>query len=111
MNIGQAARASGVSAKMIRYYESIGLVPPARRTKGNYRNYGTADIERLSFIRRAIDLGFPPARVRELLVLWSSGARTNASAKSLALACIAELEARSVDLKRMIKTLRGLARS
>lgn len=95
---------------MIRYYELIGLVPPARRTTGNYRHYQAADIERLSFIRSALDLGFPPARVRELLVLWSNKTRQSANVKSLALAYIAELEGRSVDLKRMIKTLRRLAR-
>lgn len=95
---------------MIRYYESIGLVPPARRTKGNYRDYQTTDIERLSFVRTALDLGFSPTRVRELLLLWSNTTQNTANARQLALVYIAELEARSVDIKRMIKTLRGLAR-
>ena len=109
VNIGQAAKASGISAKMIRYYESIGLVPKAGRTVGGYRDYGDADVHRLLFIRRARDLGFSFERVRELLKLWSDQKRSSANVKALALAHIDELEKRATDLRQMIKTLRHLA--
>lgn len=109
MNIGQASKASGISAKMIRYYESIGLVPKAGRTVGGYRDYGDADVHRLLFIRRARDLGFSFERVRELLKLWSDQKRSSANVKALALAHIDELEVRATDLRQMIKTLRHLA--
>ena len=108
MNIGQAAQASGISAKMIRYYESIRLLPQAGRTAGGYRDYCANDVERLRFIRRARDLGFSLDRVSELLKLWSDQDRHSANVKSLALAHIAELETRAVELKGMIKTLRHL---
>jgi len=109
VNIGQASKASGISAKMIRYYESIGLVPLAGRTNGGYRDYYEADIHRLRFIRRARDLGFSFERVRELLKLWSDHDRSSADVKALALAHVGELEHRAFELKAMIKTLRHLA--
>ena len=111
MNIGQAAQASGITAKMIRYYESIGLFPQAGRTANGYRDYETADVQRLRFIRRARDLGFSLRRIRELLELWSDQDRHSADVKSLALAHIAELEARAAELKGMMKILRALARA
>ena len=109
MNIGQAADLSGISAKMIRYYESIGLVPHADRTKGGYRDYDHTDVHRLQFIRRARDLGFSVDRVRELLKLWSDRKRSRADVKAVAQDHIAELETRAAELRQMIKTLRHLA--
>jgi Cu(I)-responsive transcriptional regulator len=109
MNIGQAAEASGLSAKAIRYYERIGLLPQAGRTNGGYRDYGPDDIHRLRFVRRARDLGFSFERVRELLRLWSDQKRSRAKVKALALAHIGELEARAAVLKGLIRTLRHLA--
>jgi MerR family transcriptional regulator, copper efflux regulator len=111
VNIGQAAEASGISAKMIRYYESIGLSPQAGRTAGGYRDYGPIDVQRLCFIRRARALGFSIDRIRELLELWSDQDRHSADVKSLALAHIAELEGRAAELRGMIKTLRTLVRA
>jgi Cu(I)-responsive transcriptional regulator len=108
MNIGEAAQASGVSAKMIRYYESIGLSPPPVRRASGYRSYGQVDVERLRFIRRARDLGFSLDRVRDLLALWSDRDRHSGDVKTLALEHIAELEARAAELRGMIKTLRSL---
>ena len=109
MNIGQAAQASGVSAKMIRYYESIGLVPPAGRRTSGYRDYGPADLHRLGFIRRARDLGFPIERIRLLLDLWSDQSRSNAEVKAVALTHINELEERARQLQEMADSLRTLA--
>ena len=109
MNIGEAAQASGISAKMIRYYETIGLFPQAGRTAGGYRDYDTLDVQRLCFIRRARDLGFSLDRIRELLQLWSDQDRHSSDVKSLALAHIVELEGRAAELRGMIKTLRTLA--
>lgn len=111
MNIGHAAMASGLSAKMIRYYETIGLAPqPGRRASG-YRAYGEADVQRLRFIRRARDLSFSLERVRDLLALWSDRDRHSADVKTLALTHVAELEARAAELEGMIKILRNLARA
>lgn len=109
MNIGKASRASGVSAKMIRHYESIGLVPPADRRNSGYRDYGTADLHRLGFIRHARDLGFPLDRIRVLLGLWSDPARSNAEVKAIAKAHVAELELRARQLNEMADALRSLA--
>jgi MerR family transcriptional regulator, copper efflux regulator len=109
MNIGQAARASGVSAKMIRHYESIGLVPPADRRDSGYRDYGAADLHRLGFIRHARDLGFSLERIRVLLGLWSDPGRSNADVKAIAKAHIRELEERARQLNEMADALRTLA--
>ena len=109
MNIGQAAKASGISAKMIRYYESIGLFPQAGRSAAGYRNYDDMDVQRLRFMRRARDAGFSLDRIRDLLKLWSDRDRRSADVKCLALAHIAELEARTAELRAVINTLRKLA--
>ena len=111
MNIGEAAKASGISAKMIRYYESIDLVPAADRTDGGYRDYGPNDIHRLRFIRRARDLGFSLDQVRALLRLWSDRERSSSDVKAVAITHIEELETRSAELKQMIRTLRHLAQA
>ena len=109
MNIGQASRATGVSAKMIRYYESISLVPPADRQDSGYRDYGAADLYRLGFIRHARDLGFSLERIKVLLGLWSDPGRSNADVKAIAKAHVRELEERARQLKVMADALRILA--
>jgi Cu(I)-responsive transcriptional regulator len=96
---------------MIRYYESIGLVPKAVRTNGGYRNYDEGSVHRLRFIRRARDLGFSFAQIRELLKLWSDRKRSNADVRALAQGHIAELEDRAAQLKEMIETLKRLVRA
>ena len=109
MNIGEASTASGVSAKMIRYYEQAGLIPAADRSQAGYRIYGDADVHRLRFIRRARDLGFSVAEISELLDLWNDRSRRSADVKRLAQAHIAELEGRIAKLRQMADTLQTLS--
>ncbi len=110
MNIGEAARQSGVSAKMIRYYESIGLLAPVQRTEANYRVYTAADMHTLRFIRSARSLGFSVPEVSELLALWHDRHRTSASVKQVALRHVEELRGRIRELQEMVATLEHLAR-
>jgi len=109
VNIGAAARRSGITVKMIRYYESIGLIAPAGRTAGNYRTYDQHDINRLEFIKRARGLGFSLDEIRQLLALWDDGSRASAEVKALVTRHIAELDARLAALKGMRRTLAHLA--
>lgn len=109
MNIGEAAQASGVSAKMIRYYESIGLIPNVGRGAAGYRVYGHEDVHALSFISRARALGFSVAEMGELLALWRDQSRASADVKAIALRHVAELEEKARALQAMSRTLRHLA--
>lgn len=109
MKIGEASRISGVSERMIRHYEKIGLIPsPARRDSG-YRDYSDADVHRLRFAANARDLGFPIEEIRELLGLWSDDDRNSADVKALALARAEELGRKAEGLAAMRKTLLELA--
>lgn len=109
MNIGQAAKFSGVSAKMIRYYEQIGLIPKAIRSDAGYRNYSSQDVHSLRFIRRARDLGFSVEQISELLVLWRDRDRASAHVKAVALSHVAGLKAKIAELQAMAQTLEHLA--
>jgi Cu(I)-responsive transcriptional regulator len=109
MQIGEASRATGVSAKMIRHYESIGLIPAAGRRDSNYRDYGAEDVHRLGFIRRARDLGFSIDEIRGLLRLWGDSKRSARDVKALTLSHIAELDAKIALLGEMRSTLAHLA--
>jgi len=111
MNIGQAARASGVSAKMIRYYEAIGLVPAAGRTPSGYRIYSDTEIQILRFVRRARDLGFPVTKIEALLALWRDRSRHSADVKRLALEQVEELRRKIAEMQAMADTLDELART
>ncbi|MFQ8433133.1 Cu(I)-responsive transcriptional regulator [Amaricoccus sp. W119] len=108
MNIGQAAKASGVSAKMIRYYEQTGLIPKAGRTASGYRDYSDTDVHMLRFIRRARDLGFAVAEINELLGLWRDQSRQSSEVKRIALGHIGALHRRIADLQEMAGTLTAL---
>lgn len=109
MNIGEAAKASGVSAKMIRHYETIGLLPRAQRSSGNYRVYGPQEVHNLRFIHRARSLGFPLETIRELLALWRNRQRSSAQVKKLALAHVETLETKIAEMQEMAATLKNLA--
>ena len=109
MNIGEASKASGVSAKMIRYYESIRLIPAAGRTVAGYRVYTMTDVQLLRFIRRARDLGFSVEKIEELLALWQDRSRQSADVKQIALEQIAGLEVRIREMQAMMDTLQHLA--
>ena len=110
MNIGQASTATGVSAKMIRYYESVGLIRPAARTGSNYRDFSDRDVNDLRFIRRARGLGFSVEEITRLLSLWRDGERPSREVKAMAETHVAALDARIAEMQAMADTLRDLAR-
>lgn len=109
MNIGRAAKISGVSPKMIRYYEQTGLIPRAARQDSGYRDYDDADVHRLRFIRRARDLGFTVEQIGELLGLWSDRSRASADVKAFALEHIEQLKEKMAEIQAMVRTLETLA--
>jgi Cu(I)-responsive transcriptional regulator len=108
MNIGQAAKTSGVSAKMIRHYESVGLFAQAMRTESGYRQYGDKEIRTLRFIRHSRALGFSIEQIRELLGLWQDRKRPSRLVRALAQAHIAELDEKLKELQAMKATLEHL---
>ena len=109
MNIGNVARESGVPAKTIRYYESIGLIPEARRFENGYRHYGNTDVEVLRFIQRARRLGFSVNDVADLLALWRDKDRASADVKALVQRHVEEMERRIAELDALRRTLVDLA--
>ena len=109
MNIGEAARASGVSAKTIRYYEAAGLIATAGRTGGGYRVYTQADLYVLRFIKRARDLGFSIERIRRLLDLWQDKSRASRDVKRLALDHVAEITAKIAAMSTVRDAVQELA--
>ena len=110
MNIGQAAAASGVSAKMIRHYEEIGLTRAPGRTTSNYRTYSDNDVHVLRFIRHARTLGFGMADIKELVGLWQNRSRSSAAVKRVAGKHLADLERKIAELQAMARTLQHLTR-
>lgn len=111
LNIGDAAKASGVSAKMIRHYESIGLIGEARRTEAGYRVYGRDEVRALQFVQRARALGFPLEQIGKLLSLWQDKGRASADVRALARAHIEELDRKIAEMEAMRRTLESLAAS
>jgi MerR family copper efflux transcriptional regulator len=108
MNIGQAAARSGVPAKTIRYYESVGLIPAAGRTAAGYRVYAEVEVQTLRFINRARGLGFSVADCANLLALWQDTSRASADVKALARQQVARIDAKVAELQSMRDTLEHL---
>lgn len=111
MNIGEVAVRSGVSAKMIRYYEATKLLPSAQRRANGYRDYDSKDVAMLQFVRRGRDLGFSLEEIRELLTLWRDRRRSSKNVKRLAEAHIGDLRRRIGEMSAMADTLQALARA
>lgn len=110
MNIGEAAKVSGVNSKLIRHYESLGIIPKASRTDSGYRIYTEADVHILAFVKRARGLGFSMKEIKKLVGLWKNKSRASSEVKALALAHLKELENKIAELEAMAKTLRHLAK-
>ena len=108
-NIGEAASCSGVSAKMIRYYETLSLLPKVRRTAAGYRQYGPNEVHTLRFIRHARELGFSMVEIAALLKLWQNRRRASADVKRIALSHVADLNRRMAEMATMKRTLEALA--
>jgi Cu(I)-responsive transcriptional regulator len=111
VKIGDVAAASGISERMIRHYEKIGIVPPAARRSSGYRDYDERDVRTLQFNRRARDLGFAIEEIRQLLELWQDRSRASADVKALALARADELRRKERELRDMRRSLEHLAAS
>ncbi|PWC26758.1 Cu(I)-responsive transcriptional regulator [Teichococcus aestuarii] len=109
MNIGQAAQASGVSAKMLRYYENVGLLAKAVRTEAGYRVYSESDVRTLRFVKRARDLGLPLDRIKLLIGLWQDEDRASADVKRIATEHAAELRAKIAEWTQMCEALENMA--
>lgn len=111
MNIGEAAKVSGVNEKLIRHYEEIGLIPKASRNESGYRTYSASDIHVLSFVRRARDLGFSMKEIKKLLSLWKNKSRASSEVKNLSLKHIKEMESKIKKLQEMVSMLKHLAKN
>ena len=111
MNIGETAKKAGINAKMIRHYESVGVIPKARRSSSGYRLYSEDDVQILTFVRRARSLGFSMVEIKKLVELWRNHSRTSADVKQLTVAHIKRLEQKISDLQDIRETLVSLAES
>ncbi len=111
MNIGEVSAASGVSAKLIRHYESIGIIPKAGRSDSGYRIYKESDVHILAFVKRARGLGFSMMEIKKLVSLWRNKSRASGEVKNLASAHIKNLEAKINELQSMVDTLKHLSRT
>ncbi len=111
MNIGEAAKISGVNAKLIRHYESIGIIPKASRSDAGYRTYSDVDVNILSFVKRSRNLGFSMKEIKKLVSLWRNKSRASSEVKNLAIRLIDEMEIKIFELQSMVKTLKHLAKT
>lgn len=111
VNIGEAAKISGVNAKLIRHYESIGIIPKASRSDAGYRTYSETDVHILSFVRRSRNLGFSMKEIKKLVSLWRNKNRASSEVKNLAVKHIEDMEQKVFELQGMVKTLKHLAKT
>ena len=111
MNIGQAAKISGVNAKLIRHYESIGIIPKASRSDAGYRTYSESEVHILSFVKRARTLGFSMKEIKKLVSLWRNKSRASAEVKAMATKHVEEMEKKVTELQAMVKALKHLAKN
>ncbi len=111
MNIGEAAKVSGISTKMIRHYETLGIIPKAARSDAGYRKYSDSDINILKFVKRARGLGFSMKEIKKLVNLWRNRSRASADVKALAIQHIQQMEQKIEELQAMTRTLKHLAKS
>ena len=111
MKIGELAKSSGVNAKLIRHYESIGLIPKASRTEGNYREYSQNDIQFLRFIKRGRSLGFSMKEIKKLISLWRNKSRSSREVKALAAAHIEVLEGKITEMQEVVNNLKKLSKN
>ncbi len=111
MNIGELAKSSGVNAKLIRHYESIGLIAKAARSESGYRQYSDTDVHMLRFVKRCRSLGFSMKEIKKLISLWKNQARASSEVKNLAQAHITQLEEKIIELQAVVDTLKTLAKS
>lgn len=111
MNIGEAAKISGVNAKLIRHYESIGIIPKASRSDAGYRTYTETDVHILSFVKRSRNLGFSMKEIKKLVSLWRNKSRASSEVKNLANKHIEEMEQKILELQSMVKTLKHLSKT
>lgn len=111
MNIGEASKLSGINSKLIRHYESIGLIPKAERSESGYRTYSEVDINILSFVKRARNLGFSMKEIKKLVNLWRNKSRTSSDVKALALKHIENIESKIQELQTLAKTLKHLSKN
>ena len=109
MNIGEASKQSGVSAKMIRHYEAIGIIPKPGRTESGYRRYVETDVHMLRFVKRSRSLGFNMREIKKLVGLWRNKSRASLDVKTMALSHVHELEGKITELQTMVKALKVLA--
>lgn len=110
MNIGEAAKISGVNAKLIRHYESIGIIPKASRSEAGYRTYTETDVNILAFVKRSRNMGFSMKEIKKLVSLWRNKTRASAEVKGLAIKHIDEMEKKITELQGMVKSLKHLAK-
>lgn len=111
MNIGEAAKASGVNAKLIRHYESISIIPKASRSDSGYRIYSDADVQILAFVKRARNLGFSMKEIKKLVSLWRNKTRASADVKQLAQTHVKGMEIKIEELQTMVRALKHLSRN
>jgi MerR family copper efflux transcriptional regulator len=111
MNIGEAAKRSGINAKLIRHYESIAIIPKASRSEGGYRTYTESDVHILTFVKKSRALGFSMKEIKRLVSLWRNKSRASSEVKTMAIKHVQHMEQKILELQEMVKTIKHLSRN